>query len=265
MTCVCETPPAQLRRVLGSARLFLVDLDDTLLNLKREEARALQAAAAELSRRYGVDADEFTAAYRAAVRADRTSQKSGAYSWEEARYIRRAEHVMRSLRTGSLRERLWAADLHELLLSLRLEMVEPVPYAEALLRALSVRALDVVVLTHGTTRVQQARLEAAGLLSGIRQLITSEDMGCSKSALSRWWDRIGDRWATSPDRAVFLSDRDQPDLAAAGAFGVPGLLCRPAVPGHENDLAVVLGALAATSSPARREPMAPTTGGAQPC
>lgn len=246
--CVCRVPAAELRRVIRPVRLLVADLDDTVLDLRHEEARAFEVLGDELNRSHGLDAAMLRAAYVDEVKAERSTQHSAEYSWHEARYVERFERVVRRLGTHGAVLDVPPAEMHSRLLELRFALTRPTPFAVDLLREVGRAAIPVVIFTHGTARIQRQRMLAAGVARYADQILTSEDVGCSKARLDVWWDAVCSSLRVPPAEALFLTDRVDPDITAATVLGLPSLWCRPSRRGHENDLAALLAALR-TQSP----------------
>jgi putative hydrolase of the HAD superfamily len=198
---------------LARTKAVLFDLDHTLLDTRKAERRALEAALGSVSlpfspailAHYREINDEVWAAYR------RGETEPGRLSRD--RFVRLVDRIGASRRLAGRLSRTYLEAM-----SGRGDLL---PGCRSVLRALTPRyALGVV--TNGTDAVQRARLRASGLMSLFAVVVTSEESGFTKPdprILGLALARLGVR----PGEALYVGDDLEVDGGAARRARVPFL------------------------------------------
>jgi 2-haloacid dehalogenase len=240
-------------------RAVLFDLDETLFDFSRSEARALSAALAAHGLR---PARSVVGAYR----------EINAALWARYRRGTIGQPALARERFRRLLRRLGAdpdgaAALGERYLALLSRRADLLPGCRRTLRALA-RRHRLAIVTNGIDRVQRGRLEASGLGGLFDAVVTSEGCGFRKPD-PRIVEAALAALGVSPRDALYVGDDLETDGGAARAAGVAfcwldrgggtngGSPARPRPhprprPGHRVTRLTDLIALVARGAPGRR-------------
>lgn len=213
-------------------KLFLFDLDDTLLDYQKSEQLSFAQAVEEVG--FFEDLTELFAQFRAINFELWLSFEAGAISREHLKVERwRRTFLAHALELDHER----ASHLY---FESFAESAVLVDGAKQVCEALSALG-EVGVITNGVDEVQKRRLAASGLMSHISFVSTSEAAGFAKPDV-RFFEHIA-RMAKpfNKNEAIIIGDRLEADIVGAMAYGIkscwfnPGRLVNlsPATPTYE--------------------------------
>lgn len=200
--------------------LFLLDVDDTLLDFHRAEREQVM----ETLRSHGIPADEGTA----------------------ARFHEINDGLWKKLERGETTRARLVVERFEILLSelgvqgdaqaLSRSFFEGMPGrayafdgAADFLRRLAARG-RVYAVTNGSKALQRRRICAAGLTPFFTDIFISEEVGCNKPSAAYADYVLAHIPAFSRAAAVYLGDSLTSDMVCAQAMGVDFILYRPERP-----------------------------------
>ncbi len=184
----------------GVEMVFL-DLDGTLLDLRFDNDFWLRRVPEAWARERGVSAEAARDALFPRMRALR-----GTLDWYCVEFWSRELGLDIVAMKRSLRHR-----------------VQVRPGVEPFLRRLAELGLPRVLLTNAHEKTLDIKLEKTGIGSLLDQVISSHSLGVPKED-ARFWPRLAERMAFSPERTLFVDD-SLPVLQAARRFGIGQLLC----------------------------------------
>ena len=101
------------------------------------------------------------------------------------------------------------------------------PDAGQTLSELRARGRKLGLITNGSVRMQRAKLQCLGLTSAFDAVLVSDEEGISKPD-PRIFLRALERLGTAPDRAVFVGDHPDVDVAGARRAGMKAVWRRDA-------------------------------------
>ncbi|WP_036167369.1 YjjG family noncanonical pyrimidine nucleotidase [Massilia sp. 9096] len=215
-------------------RLFLFDLDDTLLDFKASEALSFARTLAALGVRDGVD--DLFARYQPINLALWRALEAGTVSKDALK----VERFRRTFEEAGLD--LDPVRASSLYLDALADSVVLVDGAPALVETLAGIG-EVGIITNGIEAIQHRRIASAGLDAHVSFVATSEACGHAKPD-RRFFDyTVAMARAFSHQETVIVGDRLDADILGANRFGIdsvwfnPGQLANDsqALPDHEVD------------------------------
>lgn len=229
--CVSVTLPA-LEPIPMPHKLFLFDLDDTLLDYKKSEQISFALAMEEVG--FSADFSDLFAQFQAINFELWSSFEAGAISRDHLKVERwRRTFLVNKLELDHER----ASHLYLESFTNRVSLVDD---AEQVCEALSAIG-EVGIITNGVEDVQKRRLAASGLMGHISFVSTSEAAGFAKPDV-RFFEHTA-RMAKpfNKSEAIIIGDRLEADIVGAMAYGIescwfnPGRLVNvsPATPTYE--------------------------------
>lgn len=213
-------------------KLFLFDLDDTLLDYRKSEQHSFALALQDLG--FAADSSALFTQFQAINFALWRSFEAGAISTEHLK----VERWRRTFQVNEL-----ALD-HERASHFYLESfadtVSLVDGAQQVCEALSAVG-EVGIITNGVEEVQKRRLAASGLMRHISFVSTSEAAGFAKPDVRFFEHTALMARPFDKSEAIIIGDRLEADIAGAMAYGIescwfnPGRLANdsPARPTYE--------------------------------
>ena len=183
--------------------IALIDLDDTILDYRREE----DAAADHLRDQLSIARDVWDPAYRDAKVLERETRT---YSGDPL--LRRFELLADRLEILGAEP----PELRQLYVAFRRRFVSLLPGARATLGELRRLVNLIYICTSGVGEVQRDRCRAAGLTPLVDGIAVSDDLGLEKSD---WPGFLGSRYEPGAHYLV-VSDQVEPDLIAAERLGM---------------------------------------------
>lgn len=199
-------------------RLFLLDLDDTLLDFQASERQAFARLLQGLGHPAPLDA-----MYRDYQAINQRLWRQ----FEQGAVNKDALKVERFRATFALHAPgLDAQVASERYLDTLAETVVLIDGASALCEALAAVG-EVGVITNGVERIQTRRIEAAGLSRFIRFVATSEACGHAKPDPRFFQDAVAKARQFERARTVIIGDRLDADILGARRFGIDSCWFNP--------------------------------------
>jgi putative hydrolase of the HAD superfamily len=207
-----------------------IDFDDTLVDYRREEQRAVTAvAAAVVAHRLLDEPAAFVGHYRQ-VTADLYAERSTDGRVDVLTYCRKLRIGKALALSGVDASADFVAELIACYWETRLQSLAVLPAASELLAALS-RDWQLVLATDGDGFYQDLRVTRSGLRPWFAEILISGAIGCSKYNLARFLDCCT---LSTTHRDLFISDSPRPDLEQSLSLGLRCIWFNRTAPAHAH-------------------------------
>lgn len=209
-------------------KAVIFDVDNTLYNFTKAHRAAFRALAAYAGERLGLSGESFKRLHR------ETAEELRAYMGEVAALHNRCIRYQVMLEKLGLPLYPHVLEMEGLYWDTLLKEAVPSAHAKETLRSLKDRGIRIGVGTDMTARMQFRKLETLGMLAYVDFLVSSEEAGAEKPALS-FFARCVEKAGFGKKECLFVGDSLRKDVLGALDAGLQAVWYGPESPAEERE------------------------------
>lgn len=209
-------------------KAVIFDVDNTLYNFTKAHKAAFRALAAYAGERLGLSGESFERLHR------ETAEELRAYMGEVAALHNRCIRYQVMLEKLGLPLCPHVLEMEGLYWDTLLKEAVPSANAKETLRSLKDRGIRIGVGTDMTARMQFRKLEMLGMLAYVDFLVSSEEAGAEKPALS-FFARCVEKAGFGKKECLFVGDSLRKDVLGALDAGLQAVWYGPESPAEERE------------------------------
>lgn len=201
-------------------KAVIFDLDDTLYDYEKLNEKAGAAAEDFTCMELGISCEQYREAYRSGREETKKALSDVGAGHNRLLYFQKAlEYLGAAPMPLSLQiyETYWGVFLQEMKLF---------PGAGELLGDLKKRRIPVLICTDLTAHIQHRKIEALGIASDIRYLVSSEEAGKEKPA-KEIFDLCLEKLKLPPEEILYIGDSLEKDMKGALRAGMKAVWFHP--------------------------------------
>ena len=209
-------------------KAVIFDVDNTLYNFTKAHKAAFRALAAYADERLGLSGESFERLHR------ETAEELRAYMGEVAALHNRCIRYQVMLEKLGLPLYPHVLEMEGFYWDTLLKEAVPSANAKETLRSLKDRGIRMGVGTDMTARMQFRKLEMLGMLAYVDFLVSSEEAGAEKPALS-FFARCVEKAGFGKKECLFVGDSLRKDVLGALDAGLQAVWYGPESPAEERE------------------------------
>ncbi len=209
-------------------KAVIFDVDNTLYNFTKAHKAAFRALAAYADERLGLSGESFERLHR------ETAEELRAYMGEVAALHNRCIRYQVMLEKLGLPLYPHVLEMEGFYWDTLLKEAVPSANAKETLRSLKDRGIRIGVGTDMTARMQFRKLEMLGMLAYVDFLVSSEEAGAEKPALS-FFARCVEKAGFGKKECLFVGDSLRKDVLGALDAGLQAVWYGPESPAEERE------------------------------
>lgn len=209
-------------------KAVIFDVDNTLYNFTKAHKAAFRALAAYADERLGLSGESFERLHR------ETAEELRAYMGEVAALHNRCIRYQVMLEKLGLPLYPHVLEMEGFYWDTLLKEAVPSTNAKETLRSLKDRGIRIGVGTDMTARMQFRKLEMLGMLAYVDFLVSSEEAGAEKPALS-FFARCVEKAGFGKKECLFVGDSLRKDVLGALDAGLQAVWYGPESPAEERE------------------------------
>lgn len=209
-------------------KAVIFDVDNTLYNFTKAHKVAFRALAAYADERLGLSGESFERLHR------ETAEELRAYMGEVAALHNRCIRYQVMLEKLGLPLYPHVLEMEGFYWDTLLKEAVPSANAKETLRSLKDRGIRIGVGTDMTARMQFRKLEMLGMLAYVDFLVSSEEAGAEKPALS-FFARCVEKAGFGKKECLFVGDSLRKDVLGALDAGLQAVWYGPESPAEERE------------------------------
>lgn len=209
-------------------KAVIFDVDNTLYNFTKAHRAAFRTLAAYAGERLGLSGESFERLHR------ETAEELRAYMGEVAALHNRCIRYQVMLEKLGLPLYPHVLEMEGLYWDTLLKEVVPSAHAKETLRSLKDRGIRIGIGTDMTARMQFRKLETLGMLAYVDFLVSSEEAGAEKPALS-FFARCVEKAGFGKKECLFVGDSLRKDVLGALDAGLQAVWYGPESPAEERE------------------------------
>lgn len=209
-------------------KAVIFDVDNTLYNFTKAHKAAFRALAAYAGERLGLSGESFERLHR------ETAEELRAYMGEVAALHNRCIRYQVMLEKLGLPLYPHVLEMEGFYWDTLLKEAVPSANAKETLRSLKDRGIRIGVGTDMTARMQFRKLEMLGMLAYVDFLVSSEEAGAEKPALS-FFARCVEKAGFGKKECLFVGDSLRKDVLGALDAGLQAVWYGPESPAEERE------------------------------
>ena len=209
-------------------KAVIFDVDNTLYNFTKAHKAAFRALAAYADERLGLSGESFERLHR------ETAEELRAYMGEVAALHNRCIRYQVMLEKLGLPLYPHVLEMEGFYWDTLLREAVPSANAKETLRSLKDRGIRIGVGTDMTARMQFRKLEMLGMLAYVDFLVSSEEAGAEKPALS-FFARCVEKAGFGKKECLFVGDSLRKDVLGALDAGLQAVWYGPESPAEERE------------------------------